>query len=554
MPVRVTPRILVLPGDSSPLNPLPHPLRPSWSCPATASAPRSSPPPRRAPRRARRVRLRRAPDRRRLDRRARHAAHRRGARGLPRRRRRPARRRRRPEVGHAPTRTRRAPSRACSACARASASTPTCARSARCAALIDASPLRRERIDGTDLLVVRELTGGIYFGAQGARRRPRPSTTASTRAPRSSGSPGSPSTPRAGRRDGGASPRSTRPTCSRPRACGARSSRRSPPSYARRRARPHARRQRRDAARLRPARFDVIVTENMFGDILTDEAAMLTGSLGMLPSASLGDGGPGVFEPVHGSAPDIAGQGIANPLATFLSVGDDAAPRARARRRRGRRSRRPSRRRSRAACARADLDTGADGERRGRHRGDDRGRDRGALSPCGQRRIRNTQARDQAEGELSSGEGRVHLDERRVRRLGRREGPRAQPRPALRHRRLRGHPRLRDRPRHRRSSAIASTSSGCTSRPSSTTCRSPYERRGAARGDPRADPPQRARLLLHPPARLPRLRRDGPVREDRADRGDDRGLALGRLPRRGGQARRASARRSPPGGGSPRTA
>jgi len=69
-----------------------------------------------------------------------------------------------------------------------------------------------------------------------------------------------------------------------------------------------------------PARFDVILTENMFGDILSDESAMLTGSLGMLPSASLGAEGPGLFEPVHGSAPDIAGQGTANPLATFLSV------------------------------------------------------------------------------------------------------------------------------------------------------------------------------------------------------------------------------------------
>ena len=69
-----------------------------------------------------------------------------------------------------------------------------------------------------------------------------------------------------------------------------------------------------------PSRFDVIVTENMFGDILSDEAAMLTGSLGMLPSASLGGDGPGLFEPVHGSAPDIAGQGVANPLATFLSA------------------------------------------------------------------------------------------------------------------------------------------------------------------------------------------------------------------------------------------
>jgi 3-isopropylmalate dehydrogenase len=62
------------------------------------------------------------------------------------------------------------------------------------------------------------------------------------------------------------------------------------------------------------------VTENMFGDILSDEAAMLTGSLGMLPSASLGGEGPGLFEPVHGSAPDIAGSGAANPLATFLSA------------------------------------------------------------------------------------------------------------------------------------------------------------------------------------------------------------------------------------------
>lgn len=69
-----------------------------------------------------------------------------------------------------------------------------------------------------------------------------------------------------------------------------------------------------------PSQFDVIVTDNLFGDILSDEAAMLTGSLGMLPSASLGaPGKPGVYEPVHGSAPDIAGQGKANPLATILS-------------------------------------------------------------------------------------------------------------------------------------------------------------------------------------------------------------------------------------------
>ncbi|MGH2853539.1 MAG: isocitrate/isopropylmalate family dehydrogenase, partial [Solirubrobacteraceae bacterium] len=72
-----------------------------------------------------------------------------------------------------------------------------------------------------------------------------------------------------------------------------------------------------------PRHFDVLLTENMFGDILSDEAAMLTGSIGMLPSASLGDREPrtpGLYEPVHGSAPDIAGEGIANPMAMFLSA------------------------------------------------------------------------------------------------------------------------------------------------------------------------------------------------------------------------------------------
>jgi 3-isopropylmalate dehydrogenase len=69
-----------------------------------------------------------------------------------------------------------------------------------------------------------------------------------------------------------------------------------------------------------PASMDVMVTENMFGDILTDEASVLTGSMGMLPSASLGSGGPGLYEPIHGSAPDIAGKGIANPIGTILST------------------------------------------------------------------------------------------------------------------------------------------------------------------------------------------------------------------------------------------
>lgn len=69
-----------------------------------------------------------------------------------------------------------------------------------------------------------------------------------------------------------------------------------------------------------PGQFDVVVTENMFGDILSDEASMITGSIGLLPSASIGDSAPGLYEPIHGSAPDIAGQDKANPIATILSV------------------------------------------------------------------------------------------------------------------------------------------------------------------------------------------------------------------------------------------
>jgi 3-isopropylmalate dehydrogenase len=70
----------------------------------------------------------------------------------------------------------------------------------------------------------------------------------------------------------------------------------------------------------RPTSFDVILTENMFGDILTDEASMIAGSLGLLPSASLGESAVGLYEPIHGSAPDIAGRGIANPVGTILSA------------------------------------------------------------------------------------------------------------------------------------------------------------------------------------------------------------------------------------------
>ncbi len=191
-------------------------------------------------------------------------------------------------------------------------------------ALVGSSPLREERIAGTDLLVVRELTGGIYFGASGREgdrafdtceyeafeieRIARSAFEAARRRAESSGR--KPKVTSVDKANVMESSRLWREVVTRVA-----------PEY--------------DDVALdhllvdnaamqlvsRPADFDVVVAENLFGDILSDEAAMLTGSLGMLPSASLGaEGDPGLFEPVHGSAPDIAGKGLANPLATFLSV------------------------------------------------------------------------------------------------------------------------------------------------------------------------------------------------------------------------------------------
>jgi 3-isopropylmalate dehydrogenase len=183
-------------------------------------------------------------------------------------------------------------------------------------ALYDASPLRRDRIEGTSLLVVRELTGGIYFGARGRdddgaydtctysvgeiERIVRVAFEAAEARVTSVDKANVLETSRLWREV----------------ATGVHS-----------REYPHIRLEHMlvDNAAMQlvaaPRHFDVIVTENMFGDILSDEAAMLTGSIGMLPSASLGAAGaPGLFEPVHGSAPDIAGTGAANPLAMILSV------------------------------------------------------------------------------------------------------------------------------------------------------------------------------------------------------------------------------------------
>ena len=182
-------------------------------------------------------------------------------------------------------------------------------------ALYDASPLKAEVIEGTNLLVVRELTGGIYFGA-----KTRTEDSASDDCVY------------------------TRDEIERIARVAFRAARSRVTSVDKANVLETSRLWREvvrgvhaeefpnielehllvDNAAMRlvaaPRHFEVILTENMFGDILSDEAAMLTGSLGMLPSASLGEGGPGVFEPVHGSAPDIAGHGVANPLAMFLSA------------------------------------------------------------------------------------------------------------------------------------------------------------------------------------------------------------------------------------------
>jgi 3-isopropylmalate dehydrogenase len=186
--------------------------------------------------------------------------------------------------------------------------------------LLGASPLRRDLIEGVDILFFRELTGGIYFGPSSLSADGRVATSVMEYSVEEI------------------------ERIVRMAATAARTRRNKLTSVDKANVLEVSRLWRRVAARVmadefpdveygvvlvdamamhlisRPGDFDVVVTGNLFGDILTDEGSMLPGSLGMLPSASLGESQPGLYEPIHGSAPDIAGKDLANPLATILAA------------------------------------------------------------------------------------------------------------------------------------------------------------------------------------------------------------------------------------------
>lgn len=183
--------------------------------------------------------------------------------------------------------------------------------------LVDASPIKAELLRGVDMIVVRELTGGIYFGekTRNASSASDLCTYHTHEIERIVRVAARLATERRGK------------LCSVDKANVLETSRLWRDTTDRLIASEFPELELEtllvDAAAMhllsRPADFDVIVTENMFGDILTDEASMLAGSLGMLPSASLGESSRGLYEPIHGSAPDIAGRNIANPAAAIAS-------------------------------------------------------------------------------------------------------------------------------------------------------------------------------------------------------------------------------------------
>jgi 3-isopropylmalate dehydrogenase len=183
--------------------------------------------------------------------------------------------------------------------------------------MLDASPLRPEVIRGVDIMVVRELTGGIYFGRKTRTAHEAEDVCSYT----------AQEIERVTRVAGRLAMQRRRRVVSVDKANVLETSRlwRTVVSRVMGDEFPQVELEHMlvDAAAMhllrRPTAFDVLLTENMFGDILTDEASMLVGSLGLLPSASLGSERVGLYEPIHGSAPDIAGRGIANPIGTILS-------------------------------------------------------------------------------------------------------------------------------------------------------------------------------------------------------------------------------------------
>jgi 3-isopropylmalate dehydrogenase len=189
-------------------------------------------------------------------------------------------------------------------------------------ALVDASPLRPERVRGVDVMVVRELTGGLYFG----KPRGREQVSGHTRVVDTLEYHDFEISRVLELAFTLASHRKKKVT-SVDKANVLESSRlwrQIATTLGKQHQDIVLEHMLVDTASMRlitsASSFDVLVTENMFGDILTDEASVLAGSMGMLPSASMGSGGPGVYEPIHGSAPDIAGKGLANPVGTILSV------------------------------------------------------------------------------------------------------------------------------------------------------------------------------------------------------------------------------------------
>jgi 3-isopropylmalate dehydrogenase len=188
--------------------------------------------------------------------------------------------------------------------------------------LIDASPLKRERVEGVDLLMVRELTGGLYFG-QPSLREPTPDGLRAVDTLTYTES----EIRRVARLAFQHAARRRKLLTSVDKANALETSRlwrQVTQEVAKEFPDVRLEHQLVDSCAMRlvtqPRSFDVIVTENMFGDILSDESAVVGGSLGLLPSASLGEGRQGLYEPIHGSAPDIAGRNIANPLGTILSA------------------------------------------------------------------------------------------------------------------------------------------------------------------------------------------------------------------------------------------